>query len=312
MTAIGQELRLRSPGKINLVLRVLGVRPDGFHELDTTLVAIDREDELVLRLEPPEGVRIAIEGPFASSDVPADGSNLAARAGAAVLERSRGRGLAPRGLGLTLALRKNLPSQAGLGGGSSNAAAVLLGTSRLLGLDPGDPELRAVLSSLGSDCPFFLEARASGFARCLGRGEHVEPLPAPGTERAFAVIVPEFGCATARVYAALRPQDFSTRRGAGGGFRFEAPIDEARAQIQNDLEAAALRSHPELARVRADLDRIGAGHFRLCGSGSSFFGLFEDRTRAGEFLRERIIARKGRGYALRATFVARPRPGEVS
>jgi 4-diphosphocytidyl-2-C-methyl-D-erythritol kinase len=309
MSDAATKLRVEAPGKVNLVLRVLGRRADGYHELDTTLLAIDRVDELVVR-RAPEGLRLSVAGPCADADVPRDGSNLAALAAALVLERARELGRLPQGLGLSLELEKRLPSQAGLGGGSSDAAAALEGAARLLGLDPLEATLREQLAVLGSDCPFFLEARSTGLARCRGRGERVEPIGVdpigggPAAARALVVLVPEIRCSTARVYAAFRPKDVA--RGRVADFRPEAPLQEARAALVNDLEPAAIRSHPGLAPVRADLERVGAGHFRLCGSGSAFFGLFDGVAEAEAFLTEHVTARKGRDYALRAAFVARP------
>ncbi len=308
MSTGSQRLRVRSPGKINLELALGARRADGYHDLDTTMLAVDRGDALdVRRMDASAGIRLRVGGPAAGAEVPVDASNLAVRAARAVLEVAQARGLVSRALGLELELEKCIPSRAGLGGGSSNAAAAVFGVARLLGVDPDDPELRSALGRLGSDCSFFLEARGSGLARCRGRGERVVALEPSSSARCFVVITPDFGCSTAEVYAALRPGETGGTPARGDAHLFfEASIEEARSALRNDLEAAALRRYPELIGVRRHLDRTGAGHFRLCGSGSSFFGLFEDEARARVFLEGWLAARKGRDYGLRAAFAARP------
>lgn len=236
-------VRVRAPAKVNLSLAVLGKRPDGFHEVDTQMLALELADLLELQREPGGRVRIELCGPFASADVPADSTNLAARAARAALD------LAGSSDGLALRLEKHIPSGAGLGGGSSDAAAAWIGAATLVGLDPWSPQGASVLAALGSDCVFFWKAAKTGYARCHGRGELVEPAPTPASPRCVALIVPAVSCPTAAVYAAFRG-----RTGQG-----------------NDLEAAALAAVPELRAWRKALDSCGGTHWQLSGSGSAYF-----------------------------------------
>ena len=170
-----RRVRVRAPAKVNLSLAVLGRRPDGFHELDTVLMALAFGDVLEVSERADEAFELVVRGP-AAAGVPSDGSNLALRAAAALSVLARSRGPAPRGV--RIELEKHVPPAAGLGGGSSDAAAAALACAALWGLDPDAPEVLAVLAELGSDCPFFMAARKSGLARCTGRGERVEPLTA--------------------------------------------------------------------------------------------------------------------------------------
>jgi 4-diphosphocytidyl-2-C-methyl-D-erythritol kinase len=241
--ALPERVRARAPAKINLELALLGKRPDGYHEVDTLLLALDLADELELERSRAPGVQVELAGPCASADIPADGTNLAARAAQGVLE------LAGRNDGIVLRLVKNIPSGAGLGGGSADAAAAWIAAATLCGLDPRSPVAEAQLAALGSDCVFFWKAADTGFARCQGRGERVEPRALPAQPRCVALIVPDVACPTALVYAAFRG-------GSAGG---------------NDLEPAALEAVPELREWRKTLDSCAGTRWRLSGSGSAFF-----------------------------------------
>ena len=296
---------LRSPAKVNPRLEVLARRPDGQHEVRTTLLALDLEDELELTLLEAGRLEVTVGGPAASEDVPRDGSNLALRAARLALDAFEPR-LAER-TGLRLHLEKHIPSQAGLGGGSSNAAAAALGVCRLLDGDPDDPGLLAALGRLGADVPFFLAARRTGWALAAGRGERVEARALPHSERALVVLTPDVTCATGAVYAALAGRAL---RGAASGTMPEAwlldDLRAARASLVNDLEPAALRSHPSLDEWRRELNDGRGEHFRLSGSGSSFFGLFADRGAAEAFLADLPILRTRRDHGLRVARVVRP------
>jgi len=307
MTGAGSaSVVVRSPAKVNLCLAVLGRRPDGYHELDTTLLALDHGDHVEARRIRGETIRLTLAGKAASDDVPADASNLAVRGVEPVLALARAQGRLGPGESVALRLEKSIPSRAGLGGGSSNAAAACLAAARLLGVDPDDEALSASLARVGSDCPFFLVARSSGLARCTGRGERVAPRALPESERAFVVLTPDVSCSTPDVFAAWSEGERPVPAGFDPEVVFRAPLEEARAALRNDLEAAALRSQPGLRALRARLDGVGGASFRLCGSGSSFFGLFEDSRAAEAFLAELGIDGKARDHGLRAAFVARP------
>jgi 4-diphosphocytidyl-2-C-methyl-D-erythritol kinase len=207
--------------------------------------------------------------------------------------------------GLHLELEKRIPAQAGLGGGSADAAAAALAAAELCGLAPDDPRVAVALAELGSDCPFFLAARATGLARCTGRGERVQPLPALALPWSLAVFTPELGCATARVYAALgpHPRRSPTVPALGVESLHVASLAELRALLANDLEPAALRAHPALAGLAAVLAEAAPGVFRLAGSGSSWFAFCADDDEAAGLLARVADACEARRYALRARWV---------
>ena len=268
------DLTLRAPAKINLYLAVLGRRPDGYHELVTVMQALDLCDELRLRLVPRESrptggahgaepeVRLRLAHP--APGVPEGAENLAARAGALVLAQAG----AAAELALEIELDKRIPAGGGLGGGSSDAAAVLLGTNRLLGAPLDSGALAALAARLGSDVAFFLHG---GTALCTGRGERVQPLAPP---RPFEVTLlrPPFATPTERVYAALaapplapdarRDGELAALHRATDG----AEVAALERLFRNDLEAPARAVEPRLAAL---LDRT---RLHLSGSGSTLFG----------------------------------------
>jgi 4-diphosphocytidyl-2-C-methyl-D-erythritol kinase len=249
-------LRLEALAKVNRSLRVLGKRPDGYHELDTLFQTIDLSDDL--SLDEDERLTLSVSGGVLAADdrnlVLVAAKTLAARTGTA--------------RGARLNLTKRIPVGAGLGGGSADAAATLLGLNVLWGLGLSTEELRLAAASIGSDVAFFL---FGGRARGTGRGEQIEPLP-DLPEESLVLLVPPFGLSTPDVYRKL-----GTDRLAGPPAR--GPV-EAMAD-RNDLEAAAERLRPELPTLRASLLSAGALSARLSGSGSTLFGVFptEDAAR---------------------------------
>ncbi|HED65847.1 MAG TPA: 4-(cytidine 5'-diphospho)-2-C-methyl-D-erythritol kinase [Planctomycetes bacterium] len=309
---------LSAPAKVNLSLAVGPPREDGRHPVETTLLALDLLDRVTLALDDTargDGIRLAGSGPAWSEDVPRDGRNLAVRAAEVALDLA-GRGRMRGRIGIEI--EKRIPSRAGLGGGSSDAAAAAVGTALLAGLDPLGADrarLCGALAALGADVPFFLAAADSGLGIGSGGGERVRPLAMPATSRALVLLTPAIGAPTGRVYAALdalRAGD-SPRGTWPGPAPPEDPsrcltlsIERARARLANDLEPAALAAIPGLARLRAALDGAGAGHFRLAGSGASFFGLFEDEDAAHAFLADPRVSRMSRDYGLRLVRAVRP------
>ncbi len=310
-----RRITVRAPAKVNLTLAVLGRRPDGYHELDSVMMALELGDELVAEASSgASGCTLELRGP-AAAGVPSDATNLALRSALAVRALAAARGLRPAGVRLTLT--KHVPAQAGLGGGSADAAAAALACARLFGLDPDAPEVFRALAELGSDCAFFLAARQSGLARCTGRGERVEPLPALALPWSLALVTPDFGCSTAAVYRAYVPPQAPAQerrrpfdpRALGTGV-----LEEARNGLVNELEPAAERACPELLAFRAHLEQHAPGAFRLAGSGSSCFGFFADEASARSALARVQGTSGGRRYALRGQWVlpARSRGMEPS
>jgi 4-diphosphocytidyl-2-C-methyl-D-erythritol kinase len=264
-----RSTRVRAHAKINLDLRVLGTRPDGFHELRTVFQAIALHDVVEAVSRP---------GPFALdcdvAGVPLDSSNLVWRA-ADTLWRAARRDGALRDVHVRLA--KRIPLQAGLGGGSADAAATLLALVKLWRLPVRPSQLTDVAAALGSDVPFFL---SGGTALGLGRGDEVYPL-ADLPRHWIVLLVPGFGVSSADAY---RWYDHE-REAVGGAVRREpqyvpGPWPSRAAQMINDLEAPIARHHPEIDQMRAALRRAGALAAAMTGSGSTVFGLFQRRRDA--------------------------------
>lgn len=280
MSAPSPVVRATAPAKVNLVLEVLGRRPDGYHELWTWMLAVGLEDEVRVRALPPgttPSIELVVTGPAATTDVRADESNLVWRAARAVLDR------VGAGRGLAIELVKRIPSQSGLGGASTDAAATVLAAERALECSFTRGERAELLARLGSDCAFFAAAPA-GIALCGGRGEEILEAPERAPRWHAAIVAPAVGCPTPAVYAELarrlsRPSGAPTLPRAW----LDAPASDARRFLVNRLEAAALVVAPELARWRALFDALGTEHARLTGSGSAFFALFDTRGEAEQF-----------------------------
>ena len=299
----------RAHAKINLDLRVLGVRADGFHELRTVFQAVSLHDtvECVTRSGP-----LTIDCDTAG--VPLDRSNLVWRAAEALWRSLRRTGPVT---GVAIRLRKSIPVQSGLGGGSTDAAAALLALTRLWGVRIRPTQLTDVAATLGADVPFFL---SGGTALGLGRGDEVYPL-ADLPRHWIVLLVPGFGVSTADAYAWY---DAERDRARGVGVRepqqVPGPWPSRAAQMINDLEAPIARHHPEIDQMRTALRRAGALAAAMSGSGSTVFGLFQRRRDAlaaverlsGSGWRVLLTESLGRGeYAVRTRPVLRRRDGHT-
>lgn len=286
--------------KVNPILRVLGRQADGYHRLETLLVALDLSDRVrVTRRERDGGQRVTVEttGPMATSDIVDDGRHLAARGAALALD------VLGSDACLHVHVSKEIPSRAGLGGGSADAAAAAFASIRLLA-DPGavagfEGTCASRLAEIGMDCAFFGLARDSGAGFGTGRGEEVRPL-AGRLDWEVLVLTPDVECSTPGVYGALglAPGESLTEQFIGpfmdgGGEASAARLldmgaDEARHELVNGLERAAVEAEPRLGRWFDLLDDLGLQHMRLAGSGSSLFGLFDPRTGAAQRAAEDI------------------------
>jgi 4-diphosphocytidyl-2-C-methyl-D-erythritol kinase len=268
----GSALRLRSFAKLNLGLEVLGLRQDGYHELRTLFQTIELHDDIELR--PRRG---GISARCDHPDVPGDERNLAVRAAHLLREHAHVR------QGVEIVITKRIPVAGGLGGGSSNAAAVLLALDRLWGLGLGFDGLHPLARRLGADVPYFL---LGGTALGLARGDEVYALRRQ-VEGEVVVVDPGRAVSTAAVFA--RCDNALTPRENGPTiFRFFSRYlegrDDAFRLLSNDLEPAAMDEAPELAgkvkRIQGILVREGALLTSLSGSGSSYFGLFREVRQA--------------------------------
>lgn len=280
----GRSLRVRSYAKINLGLEVLRLREDGYHELRTLFQSIDLHDDLTLHLTRTGRIRVSCDHP----GVPGDESNLAWRAARDVLTWAK------RAEGVEISIVKRIPVAGGLGGGSSNAAAVLLALDRALRLGLGPAGLHPLARRLGADVPYFLWG---GTALGLARGDEVYPLARQ--LRACVVLVdPERPVSTAAVFRRLDSR-LTPRENSRSIFYFVSSDLEGEAgfrSLTNDLERAALEEAPDLqaavGRIRGVLGEAGASHMALSGSGSTYFGLFAEARRA----RKAVAALRAQGF----------------
>ena len=264
---MSRAITVRAPAKINLALRVGGLRPDGFHDVHTVLQSISLVDA-VAATPRPGAFALAVRAP----GVPADRSNLVWRA-ADALWRAAGRSGEPRDVHVRL--DKAIPVRSGLGGGSADAAAALVALDGAWGLRRSRHDLRAVAATLGSDVPFFLQG---GTAVGVGRGDEIYPVDDVAR---FGVVVlkPSFGVSTAAAYGWL---DADRKAGLPD---VDRPVPEVDVgwpcgpiRLVNDLEAPVSRRHPMIAQMVEACRREGALAAGLTGSGSAVFGLYREAT----------------------------------
>lgn len=266
-------MKIRAPAKINLRLKVVGKRADGYHLLDTIMVPVSLYDEIEihkLRIAPTqektadELIKITCDDPA----VPAGEENLAYRAAQLILKNRRG---VPA---VHIHIRKSIPLGAGLGGASTDAAATLVGLNRLFKLRLSFPKLEKMALSLGADVPFFIRARP---ARARGIGERLSPLGE--LPRIWSVIIyPGFPVSTAWVYGNLAKL---TKPIANTSIATSLKsFDQLSSLLENDLESVTLSQYPEIGVLKQKLLREGAPRVLMSGSGSSVFGVFASKQAA--------------------------------
>lgn len=274
-----------SPCKVNLLLNILGKRPDGFHELETVMHPVPVHDRLSFQ-RIPTGIELSCNEPA----LPVDGRNLVHRAAGAFLTTLGA------GDGVRIQLEKAIPMAAGLGGGSGNAATTLLGLNELFGHPlPGD-QLQGLAASLGSDVPFFLQSKP---ALAVGRGENVTALEwFPALREAWIFLVhPGFGIATAWAYQSLARFPAALNGEPGRAARLVGQLQSGDppavgAGFYNSLEAPALEKYPILALYQEFLRTEGAVATLMSGSGSTTFALAPGES-AAQGLREKFLAKFG-------------------
>jgi 4-diphosphocytidyl-2-C-methyl-D-erythritol kinase len=259
-------LRARAFAKINLSLRVLGARADGYHELRTIFQSIALHDTLAIR---------AHRGPFRLTcddpECPDDHANLIWRAADGVW-RAAGRRGAPRDV--TVDLKKRIPMQAGLGGGSSDGAAALRAFARLWRVD--DARARAIGHDLGADVPYFFEG---GTVLGLERGDLLFPL-ADRPAAHVVLVLPDFGVSTREAFGwwdACHKRVKDTKEGTND--------TEGKEELRNDLEEAVATRYPAIRRITSALRKADADHVAMTGTGSTVFGLFRSHAAASRAAR---------------------------
>lgn len=279
-------MMVRAPAKLNLFLRVLDRRPDGFHELETVFERIDLSDELTFA--PADDLSLTCDDPLLSCGE----DNLILKAARALQQETK------TAHGVCIRLTKRIPIAAGLGGGSSDAATALTGLNRLWELGLEAPQLAALGTRIGSDVAFFLQPAA--FALGRGRGERLEPVD-PGMELAHVVVTPDAQLSTQAVYEGL-----AEARRRGIGLTTPGPssrmliralrngsLSELAAALWNDLGPEAIRRCPRISLIEKALRELGCLGVQVSGSGPSVFGLCRDSAHANEVaaqLRTRTVA----------------------
>jgi len=258
---------LAAPAKLNLFLEILGRRPDGYHELESLMLVVDLFDTLDVRGDSTGAITLSCDPPGLSTGP----DNLVMKAAQVLRNR-----LNRPDLGASIRLTKRIPTQAGLGGGSADAAITLLALNQIWKLAQTREELAAIAASLGSDVAFFLSPPA---AWCEGRGERVTPEPV-GRSLDFVLVCPAVGLSTAEVYRRLevpakpRPGD-SLRQAVRAG----DPVAVGQA-LFNRLESPAFALAPLVERVRQRLTDLGSCGALLSGSGSAAFAVCRSRDEA--------------------------------
>lgn len=263
------SLVAHAPAKLNLFLRVLGKRADGYHEIETVMIAVDLYDTLIFSPASGGAVDLTVRqaGP-AALPIPTGSENLVVRA--ALLLKSEA-GVAH---GARITLIKRIPPAAGLGGGSSDAAATLDGLNRFWSVGMDRHALCDLAGRLGSDVPFFLGPTSA--AVCRGRGEVIEPLRLP-SGWTFVVARPSSGLSTPAVYRECRPEP----GGDGAGELCEAlrggRLDLAGRRLRNDLQKPAERLNRDVVRLSQLFSAEPVWGHQLSGSGTAYFGLCSSR-----------------------------------
>lgn len=289
MSRSPRTLVTRAHAKVNLDLRVLGTRPDGFHELRTVFQAVELHDTLTWQER---------RGPFTlkcrAPGVPLDGSNLVTQT-ASRLWAALGRSGEP--CNVVVRIDKRIPLQSGLGGGSADAAAALLALARLWGGAPMSL-LREVGTSIGADVSFFL---SGGTALGLGLGEEIYPL-VDLPPHSIVIVRPPFGVSTAEAYSWYDDDRAAGLKESRELQLLPVPWPTRAAQMINDLEPPVVRRHPEITGLKIALREAGAVAAAMSGSGSAVFGLFRSRAAAARVVKS---LSKGGNRAMLTRTIAR-------
>jgi 4-diphosphocytidyl-2-C-methyl-D-erythritol kinase len=290
----GEGLLVRAPGKINLSLLVKGKRPDGYHDIETIMTKIDWYDEILIEnkseirnpkseisnVKPETNIELICTGPY---KVPQGEENLVYKAAEEILKikNQKAKGNEQSGeqnVGIRITLTKNMPAGSGLGSGSSDAAATLMGINKFLKLGIGKKGLSELAAKLGSDVAFFLDGP---MALCTGRGEKVKKLEE--CEFRVLLIVPDVSVSTKRVYENYRHDEQ----------RYKRLIEEINLYIEkkrvdlicglcaNMLQESCFELYPELGVLKKRIESLGIRPVCLSGSGSSMFCFINDRNEEG-------------------------------
>ncbi len=262
-----QHITVRAPAKINLFLKVLRKRNDGYHDIYSWFQAINLFDYLFFERSVAPGIRLSLENDI---DLPTDENNLIVRTARMLSEKFDLPG------GIEIRLRKNIPVAAGLGGGSSDAAATIYAIDKLFELDLSNKKRQKLGLEIGSDVPFFF---STGQAEITGRGEIIGDIPLP-LDYAIVLIVPKIATSTADSYRRLNLDLTSS----GDGVRLPRCKDfgemaDLVSSVGNDFEKASLETLTILREIKEILKNAGAAFTRMSGTGPAMFGLFNSAPR---------------------------------
>lgn len=253
------KVNIRANCKINIGLDVVRRRSDGYHDIETVMYPVPGLFDEV-SLEESECSDMRQDGSFIP-DCPKR-NNLCMKA-LRLMQNRFGAGDA------LITLQKNIPFGAGLGGGSSDAAAVIVAADRLFGLGLSESDMLSAASELGSDVPFFIRNTPQ---LCRGRGEVMSPVEVPIAGRVLAILKPEEGVSTAEAYAGVCPSEPPEHLAA----LLRLPVSEWNGRVKNDFEPHVFASHPAIAGIKRMLVDAGAEYASMSGSGSAVYGIFAD------------------------------------
>ena len=273
-------MRIFAPAKVNLFLRIVGQRSDGYHLLDSLMAPVSLYDAIEIQAERREQSESSITLTCDKPDLPTDQLNLAYRAAVLICRATETTAT------IRIDLQKNIPAGAGLGGGSSDAAAVLKALNRLLSLGLNVSQLCQLAAQIGADVPFFIPC---GLARVSGIGDILTPL-APLPRRWLVIVVPPFTVSTPWAYRRFdelfpnvecRPADLDVEcRPADSTLQITAQQWPNVGVFVNDLEQAVLPEYPLIAHSKSQLLELGAEMALMSGSGSAVFGVFSEQLPA--------------------------------
>ena len=276
-----RKLFLQTAAKVNLYLNVLGKRDDGYHEIESIMQSVTLYDKLILR-KLKGGINVWCDDP----DVPSGKENLCYRAAELFLKRLKIK------QGVEIEIHKVIPTRAGLGGGSADAAATLQGMSRLFGVDVPYQELLKWAEELGSDVPFCLKG---GTSLVRGKGENILSLP-PIKKGWFVLVNPKIPISTSWIYKKIRVGLTKKRLNVNllTEFLKRQDLCGINAFLYNKLEEVAFEEFPLMRKIKEDMLKLGAYGALMTGSGSTIFGVTEKREEAENILNK--LQKRGKVY----------------
>lgn len=301
MVSQTRTITLQAPAKINLFLRVVGRRPDGYHDLETWMQKLQLFDTVTMEILPGEAGEVVFS--CSSLHVPADETNLAVRAAKAYFAASE----KGKNCGVRIHLKKKIPVAAGLGGGSSDAGTVLRGLNSIFNNEFSDESLVDLARSLGADVPFFAVDYDAVFAR--GIGDILHPVPSID-DCSFILVNPNIFVSTSWVFQNLILTRLS-KNSKLSCFQKHETVSLSLSEMYNDLEQVTCAKYPEIDRIKGALLAAGASKVLMSGSGPTVFGIYPDSSSSSCPDFERIVGglRQEYGervYLLRACTGASP------